>query len=307
MARWRLFERILRDCLESLNHEVFEMDIDFFLPELPPDPPEAEYRIYAHKTIRDVPTANLFYKEMYIHHLFTVDTEGWGIEHSGMKQPPDLSNVDAQEAEAFCRSLTSKLMSTGHSKVVQPAPQPVDPALKPYVLAPMQIPTDYVVRTHAPAGVPEFVDTVADWAESRKQNVVLKLHPGREFPELTDAANRRAQGSSYVSLVNANIHSLIAESEGVIVFNSGTGFESLIHGKPVVTLGKADYQWVTCRARMDGLDSAMHYIASYTCEQRREACRFVKHYFTNHGFLVEPEAEPARTRLSEYLRKVLPS
>jgi hypothetical protein len=307
MARWRLFESILRDCLTRLDHDVFEMDIDFFLPELPPDPPEAEYRIYAHKTRRDAPTANLFYKEMYIHHLFTVDTEGWGIEHSRMKQPPDLSGMDPDEAERFCTALSTQLLTSGHSKVQQPPPQPVDSALKPYLLAPMQIPTDYTVRTHAPLTVEQYVDGIADWAESRRQRVAFKVHPGREFPELTKAAHRRADGSRYVVVVSGNIHSLISESEGVIVFNSGTGFESLIHGKPVITLGNCDYQWVTHRCRIDQLDSAVQYAATYSDEQRRQAYRFVHHYYRDHGFLIQPDPEPVRQRLTEYLKSVLPA
>lgn len=306
-GRWRIFERILRGCLEDLHHDVFEMDIDFWLPELPPDPPEAEYRIYAHKTRRDVPTADLFYKEMYIHHLFTVDTEGWGIEHSRMKEAPDLSGVDVGEAEAFCRSMSARLLTSGHSKFPQPEPRAVDPALKPYLLAPLQVPTDYVIRTHAPLTMEGFVHTLADWAESRKQRVAFKLHPGREFPELAEVVRRRAEGSRYVSLVTGNIHSLITEAEGVIVSNSGTGFESLIHGKPVIALGAADYQWVTHRCRPNELDTAMQYAAGYSDEQRMRAYCFVHHYYHEHGFLIQPDPEPARERLREYLKGVLPS
>ena len=307
MARWRMFEGILRGCLEDLGHEVFEIDIDFFLPVLPPDPPEAEYRIYAHKTRREAPTVDLFYKEMYMHYLFTVDTEGWGIEHSRMKQAPDLSGVDAVQAEDFRCRLSAELLLSGHSKVVQPMPQPVSACLKPYVLAPMQLPTDYVVRTHAPIGVRDYVDTLADWAESRKQNVALKIHPAREYPELSEAAHRRAAASPYVSVVEGNIHSLICEAKGVIVMNSGTGFESLIHGKPVATLGNADYQWVTYRARPDDLDGAMQYFATYSERSRLETSRFIYHYYTEHSYQIQPDPEAARPRLTAYLKTVLPA
>jgi capsule polysaccharide export protein KpsC/LpsZ len=45
-----------------------------------------------------------------------------------------------------------------------------------------------------------------------------------------------------VSIVSdISIHELLPLSKAVVTINSGAGFEALIHLKPVVTLGKADY------------------------------------------------------------------
>lgn len=308
VARWREFESILKKCLLALNHDVFELDIDFFAPALPADPPEAEYRIYAHKTKRDVPGAHLFYKEMYMHHLFTVDTQGWGADHSRLKTPPDLSRTDADVAEAFCAALHAGFLSNGRSKHAQPPLAPVADGVKPYLLAPLQLPSDEVIRNHSPISVAGFINQIAEWAETHHHNVAIKLHPGRDLPELAELALRRTAASKHVFVLNENIHSLICESKGVIVINSGTGFESLIHGKPVITLGSADYGWFTYDARTAGLDGILNYIEGYSAAQRREAYRFVHFYYREHGYFISgDEVEAAGSRLYTYLEQTVGS
>lgn len=42
-----------------------------------------------------------------------------------------------------------------------------------------------------------------------------------------------------------SIHELLPLSKAVVTINSGAGFEALIHLKPVITLGKADYSAAT--------------------------------------------------------------
>src|SRR4051794_13407534 len=89
VERWRRFEAVLNECLCALGHNVVEVDLD---PSFPPDP-DADWRIYSHKTRREVPWADLFYKEMHMQGLFTIDSEGWGIDHSQSKRPPDLAEI----------------------------------------------------------------------------------------------------------------------------------------------------------------------------------------------------------------------
>jgi capsule polysaccharide modification protein KpsS len=158
-----------------------------------------------------------------------------------------------------------------------------------------------------------FVRSIADWAKASKQNVVFKLHPGL-FPtcevdnEVIRAANEYAATSGHAFCSQANVHDLISNAKGVFTINSGVGFESLIHGKPVVTFGNSDYQWVTFRANPNCLDAARAFVFEYTDESRQEAYKFVYYYLFRHGFNLDAEyLADAQYRLSNYLARAIGS
>jgi Capsule polysaccharide biosynthesis protein len=303
VARWRKFEAMLKDCLIRLGHEISELEFD---PSLPADPIGFDFRIYPHKSRREVPFADLFYKEMHMQDLFTIDHNGWGPDHSKLQSPPDLSCIDPGSAEIFCHRLCQEFLSSGHSKHRQLPLREIDSRLLPYLLAPLQLPMDDAVVLHSPLGVRDYIDTLADWADRARFNVMFKLHPGIESPEIAEAVWRRAANSRHVTVVNENIHALIAAAAGVVVLTSGVGFESLVHGKPVVTLGQCDYRWVTFCASADKLDKVLSYVSHYTPAQRQEAFNFVYFYFHHHAFQTSDDAAPqSRRRLLRYLETAL--
>jgi len=301
VARWRSFEAMLKECLAQLGHEVSELE---FAPALPPGPPGFDFRIYPHKTRREVPDGDLFYKELHMPSLFTIDPVGWGPDHSGLQAPPDLSGIDAARAARFCGQLRQEFFATGRSKHRQPPLRRINPALTPYLLAPLQLPTDDAVMHHSTLSVLDYVNLLADWAERARVRVVFKLHPGAETPEIAEAVRRRAVMERYVAVVDENIHALIAGAAGVVVLTSGVGFESLIHGKPVVTLGRCDYRWTTFRASADNLDEAFAYVSEYSPAQRQAAYDFIYFYYHHHAYLAtKAAARDSNKRLLEYLEK----
>ena len=303
VARWRKFEAMLKDCLIRLGHEVSELEFD---PSLPADPIAFDFRIYPHKSKQEVPFADLFYKEMHMQGLFTIDPSGWGPDHSKLQSPPDLSCIDPGSAEIFCHRLCQEFLSSGRSKHRQPSLREIDPRLSPYILAPLQLPTDVAVVLHSPLSVRDYMNTLADWADRARFNVVFKLHPGMESPEIAEAVRSRVATSQHVTVVDENIHALIAGATGVVVLTSGVGFESLVHGKPVVTLGRPDYRWVTFCASADNLDQALSYVRGYTSAQRQAAFNFVYFYCHIHGYQTSDDAAPrSRQRLIRYLETAL--
>jgi capsule polysaccharide modification protein KpsS len=56
---------------------------------------------------------------------------------------------------------------------------------------------------------------------------------------------------------DVSIHQLIPTARAVVVVNSGTGLESLLHQRPVVTFGRADYDAVTNRVEGDNLEKLL--------------------------------------------------
>lgn len=301
VPRWRRFEAIMKECLGELGHEIVEMDV---YPRLPPDSAEADFRIYAHKTRRDVPEGNLFYKEMYMHGLFTVDDQGWGADHSQSRIPPDLSAVSADEAENYCASMRAEFLATGHSKHEQPPINTIPPEVRPYLFAPLQMPGDDVIRHHSPISVAQYVSALSQWADRRGRNVVFKLHPGQMPPDVETEVHRCTAASRNVFLLNENVHSLISAAHAIIVINSGVGFESLIHGKPVITLGACDYQWATFRGTVSDLDAAWDYGSAFSEQPRVQGFRFIHYYYHQHGYVTSEEARArVKPRLTEYLEE----
>ena len=302
-GQWANFECLLKSCLSELGHEVIEQRQH---PTIADDFRGAEFRIYAHKTRRDV-EGELFYKQMHLAELFTIDSLGWGADHSKMQERPDLLSVEQTQAEQFIASLRAKFLETGASKMAQP--NRAESILLPdeYIFVPIQTPRDYVQVHHAPIPVLSFILLIAGWANESKQNVVFKLHPGLFRTsdgdnDIINAVDEYVATSRYAFCAQANVHDLIANAKGVFTINSGVGFESLIHGKPVVTFGNCDYQWVTFRASADCLDAAREFVFGYTDELRQEAYKFVHYYLFHHGFNMEAEylADSYR-RLIDYL------
>jgi Capsule polysaccharide biosynthesis protein len=303
VERWQRFESMLEACLLELGHHVAKVE---YVPTLPSEPGDFDIRIYPHTSRHQIPHGDLFFKEMFMHDLFTIDPDGWGPEHSGLRRPPDLSRIDPAVAEEFCGEMRRGFLATGHSKHGQPPLRPIDAGLCPYLLAPLQVPTDDAVKFHSSVSVLDYVNFLSDWAERARMRVVFKLHPGREFPEIAETVRRRVASGRYVTLLDENIHALIANAAGVVVLTSGVGFESLIHGKPVVTLGRSDYRWVTFNTTPHCLGAALAYVREYSKAQREAAAKFIYYYYQQHAYLtVGAAAAASKVRLLGYLKKAV--
>ncbi|MDT7688865.1 MAG: hypothetical protein QOE46_1624 [Acidobacteriota bacterium] len=302
---WRKFEELLKACLGELGHEVIEQQAH---PETPDRLHDARFKIYAHKTRRDA-QGDLFYKQMHLPELLTIDRHGWGAEHSGMQTPPDLSGISCARAADFVASLRANYLEAGISKHPQPARGLARALPDDYIFIPTQTPRDYVQLHHAPITVLNFIRLLARWAGERKQHVVFKLHPGlrpSSDDEIIRAVHECVGPGGYVHCVEANIHDLIAGARGVFTINSGVGFESLIHGKPVATFGNCDYKWVTFHAHAGNLDEARAFVRDYSDEQKCRAEAFLFHYFFQHAYSVAGEhVASSRQRLRDYLAREL--
>lgn len=293
------FERLLKDCLTELGHDVMEQ---VYSPLIPDEDHGANFTIYGHLSKRERPEGNLFHKEMHLPGLFTLDSWGWGADHSAMRSAPPFREVDGSTAAAFSRRMSGEFLSTGESRTLQP--ELVGRAIhEDFVLVPLQVPTDYVIRHHSAVSVLEFLETLADWADRCRRLLVIKPHPTRRADtEVLDSLAALEATSPWVRRGSGNIHELIAAAKGVFVINSGVGFESLIHGRPVVSFGACDYKWATYAGRLDDLDQALDYVDSFALEQQLDGYKLVHYYYWTHGYSVRPDAiDDSGRRLHDYL------
>jgi hypothetical protein len=295
-------ETVLRDSLLDLGHEVVEREWD----------PGADRRgdsgftILPHTSRRERPNAHLFFKEMHLPGLFTVDVDGWGVEHSALKRDIDFECIDADSAIRSVAALRERMVAGNLSR--QPQPEAGDVPDGDYILLALQMPADSVVVDHSPISMMELLDAVTAWAEARRQRVAVKLHPcSLNIKDLVDAVKRRTRGSRYAVEISGNIHSLIAASRGVFVINSSTGFEALLHGKPVATFGDCDYKRVTFAATTATIDDAAEWCDAYEAAEQARAAQFVEWYRSRHGYpVLDEDITATRERLRGYLREVVP-
>lgn len=300
---WGMFEELLRSVLRELGCNVLDQ------PETPLEVDRADWLKLAHKKIavhkckRDLPEYDFFYMQMHMRNLFTLDSNGWGEDHSGNRlfDPALIADVDAKQ---FCENLSAHLLLSGESKCDQPEAREVETP-DSFILVPLQIPRDYVLRHHSNVSVSEFIQAVAGWAETARVRVTFKLHPhNRADFDLIKLVDDSSNSSEYVTKIEGNINSLIKKCAGVMVINSGTGFEALIHGKPVATFGACDYKVATFDGTLDQLDCAAKYISDFSESQRMLGYKFSYWYHFHHAYNVLDEAD-TRSRLTSYLKTQL--
>ncbi|MDB5036152.1 MAG: hypothetical protein JWQ98_3393 [Chlorobi bacterium] len=298
---WLAFEDLLIDCLRELGHELV---LQTYHPDIPEDREGAEFAIYAHVTRRDL-EGDLFYKQMHLRELFTIDRLGWGADHSASGRMPDLSHIDSVAARDFCLELRESFIATGRSKHPQPPVASGTRYPEGYVFVPVQRPNDYVSVHHSGIGVPDFIRMISAWGNSVGRNIVFKLHPDNRFdPEVIAVARECASQYERVHLMDGNIHDLVANAAGIFTINSGVGFESLIHGRPVATFGNCDYRWATFNATPGTIDAALKYLLDFSDADRDHQWRFIYHYWHHHGYSIAPGyLDQSRGRLLKYLEE----
>ncbi|MEO5930684.1 MAG: hypothetical protein ABIR47_12180 [Candidatus Kapaibacterium sp.] len=300
---WLTFEELMIDCLRELGHGLV---LQTYHPDIPEDREGAEFAIYAHVTRRDL-EGDLFYKQMHLRELFTIDRLGWGADHSASQRMPDLGSVDPEAAREFALRLRESFIATGHSKHPQPPVMAGTRYPADYIFVPIQRPNDYVSVHHSPISVPDFIRMISAWGNSAGRNIVFKLHPDNRFdPEVIAVARECAAEYEHVYLMDGNVHDLVANAIGIFTINSGVGFESLIHGRPVATFGNCDYRWATCNATRETIDPALGYLLNFSDADRDHQWRFVYHYWHHHGYSIAPEyLSDSRGRLLKYLEETI--
>ena len=253
---------------------------------------------YVHKTIRDCPDGSLFWMQMHLRDLFTLDSTGWGADHSQYGKADFVDLPD--EAVEFVTKLSDELWRDNVSKIDQIKEVDCEVDI-PFILVPIQIPRDYTIQWHFPISVKYFIDSIQAWAHQAQTHVAFKLHPcNRMDIDLQIAVEDAVRMSRYCHRVDGNIHELIKRAIGLFVINSGTGFEALIHGQPVCTFGSCDYNLVTFNADIRRLDEARNFLFDYDEDKQKLARKFVFWYLHDHGFYLKDPA--IEVKLEEFIK-----
>lgn len=127
--------------------------------------------------------------------------------------------------------------------------QPVDLPDPGYIFFAMQM-LDDTVATLAWIPILDGLRMTVKEAERQGKKVVIKRHPMCKREDVSRALSSMRASPSVV-ITDASIHDLIPHADRVVTVNSGVGFEALLYGKPVITMGASEYGVVTTQCRSE--------------------------------------------------------
>ena len=289
---WRAFAETIRAvlCAAGWNARILTRPMWELTPALA-DAYGADLVLVPHRERHQFAceTPALFWMQSPLPHLFTVDRQGWGAGASGYP-------FEGQGEESGAFASLAERIADNRSKFDQPPRQGRDELGLPakYVFCPCQIPHDETLRFHSDVGMAALVKALAEWARKSGTHVVFKPHPANRAA--MSPLHQAAPDSEHVHWIDASIHDLIAHSTAVYTINSGVGLEAILHGKPVVTFGRADYDAVTVKGDLGALSHIWRIVNSDQLAAIRAAAyrRFADWYVNAHAF---DAAKPDAARL----------
>ena len=181
-------------------------------------------------------------KEAPIPPLYSIDKSG----HSGwseiansrsLQEQAKSFNLDA--AVQIINHYREKFLATRLSKYPQTETQEALP--ERFVFIPLQVQAD-PVALYANINAITLLQEASRISAEEQVHVVVKRHPFCNSIGIEGCIAELSEGNPYFHLSSGNIHTLIQNSLSILTVNSGVGLEALVHGKPVYSCGKSEWQ-----------------------------------------------------------------
>jgi len=212
---------------------------------------EADIVYIPHKSTDTFPVKGKeirYYMQSVFPWQFYIDSKGFA---GGASRYPFEFDKDR---EIPPRSFYTEMMVRallGESKFEQPPSKDLK-INTDYVLFLCQIPHDETIIYHSDVNVFDALKHTLMATKELNIPLIVKGHPVNPvsmYPLQTLCA---LHGHAYW-VDNVNIHDLIPNAHAVVVVNSGTGMETLLHKRPVVTFGRCEYDCVSNKATADNI------------------------------------------------------
>lgn len=183
-----------------------------------------------------------YYMQTTIPWLFSVDKKGWA---GGASVYPYNTVRNFEADKTVFEKLRDRAFANG-SKFEQPKHKDIT-LPENYVFFACQIPHDETIRYHSNVSVETALERTCEATKKLNIPLVIKGHPVN--PGSMASLKDIAQKYSHITWIDdISIHQLIPKARSVVVVNSGVGMEALLHGVPVITFGRAEYDCVTNHA-----------------------------------------------------------
>ncbi|GAB6195291.1 capsular polysaccharide export protein, LipB/KpsS family [Lysobacter xanthus] len=223
-------------------------------------------------------TLRRFYMQQYLAQVFVLDRSGWGPASS--RYPVRPETLPAAVLGAWDQYTSTMATGTLASKFAQRPRQSRSALLArgqipdaPFLFFPLQLPHDRAIAQFSDVSMELAFDAVVAFGARRGLIVVAKEHPANRA---SMQPFRERANAFPVLWSEAHVHDLLCHAGGIVTVNSGVGFEALLADRPVVCLGRADYDRVVHSTGPDGLDTAWdNALAEDPSRRRARYARFV--------------------------------
>ena len=181
-------------------------------------------------------------KPFYLSDHYYFDKMGYSAwsEMALIKKSKDFINNN--DIDSFFDEYRNNLTMNNLSKYVQPKVYDLKLPNKFFFL-PLQL-VDDTVNILCKHSTTSFLKSFIKIFSKSNEILVIKRHPKCKSSKINNILKNIKTNNIFV--LDASIHDLASKCSAVLVNNSGVGFESLFHLKPVYTFGESDYQ-VVCR------------------------------------------------------------
>ena len=180
----------------------------------------------------------------------------WGIRafSSVAEKVFDANQIDPVAALSFRNDLVQRLVLGRKSRFEQPVQ--VFPVPQGCIAVFLQTESHRDVAETCYLTLRHLIKALLARGDPRA--IVVKLHPRDSDLATLEWLMRKARKDARMQIVPANIHDLLAACDVVVTINSAVGVEAMVHRKPVVLCGHADFHHcaITVRGR-DGMDAGV--------------------------------------------------
>jgi Capsule polysaccharide biosynthesis protein len=223
---------------------VLELPLWQFKPELVKD---TDIVYVPHREKRSFPVAESIEARYYMQTVFPwrfyVDSLGWA---GGASIYPAIDFVTKTPSNPYCYEELRQYALRNGSKFDQPPVQNIK-LPEDFVFFPCQIPHDETIKYHSNVSVETALEATLSMCWVMNKKVIVKGHPVNPG-SMAPLKSICAKYENAIWLENVSIHEIIPKARVIVVVNSGTGMETLLHSKPVITFGRCEYDVVTMNA-----------------------------------------------------------
>jgi hypothetical protein len=190
-----------------------------------------------------------YYMQSVFPFQFYIDSKGFA---GGASRYPFDFDVDREvQPGSFYAQMQARAL-TGESKFQQPAIGSLKIEGGPYTLFLCQIPHDETIKYHSDVSVFDAMIATCEATKKLNMPLIVKGHPVN--PSSMGSLYQAAKRYDHVDWIDdVSIHDLIPKAHAVVVVNSGTGMEAMLHKRPVITFGRCEYDCVSNKATADNI------------------------------------------------------
>lgn len=286
---WKRFAMELARILESHGVEVRLVELPaWHITAERVDREDVDLAFIPHRCSIDfIPgrTPCIFFMQEYFRSVFVVDEGGWSAASTvypvdAATLPPAVLGVWDRYRKAFVdRTLDSKFGQSARqprSRLVETGNLPAEP----YVFFPLQIPHDQSIRYFSDIKQDQALEAALRAASTVGRVLLLKEHPANR----ATAKQYRERFGSRVRWTDAHVHDVLDYADAIVTINSGVGFEALLADRPVVCLGRVEYDAAAHQASLETLGAVLGEAIDEPAESRtRRYARFVDWFLGRHA------------------------